>query len=79
MKTITLICLLIGVFITRITTSVAESSIELTADNFAQIVYEKPSFVKFYSPYCGHCQRLAVRYASTFNHIFTTFASLDPS
>ena len=36
-------------------------AIDLDGDNFDRHVYGRtgPSFVKFYAPWCGHCQKLA--------------------
>lgn len=33
--------------------------LSLTADNFDSVIHGQPIFVKFFSPHCGHCKRIA--------------------
>ena len=37
----------------------ALGSRDLTADEFTSVVFSKPTLVKFFSPFCGHCKALA--------------------
>ena len=41
----------------------ASRAVELSEDNFKRLVFDRkdggPSFVKFYAPWCQHCQKLA--------------------
>jgi len=40
--------------------ALAESVLDLTPKNFDQIVHsDKPAFVEFFAPWCGHCKNLA--------------------
>ncbi|GAB6021573.1 hypothetical protein CHUAL_004167 [Chamberlinius hualienensis] len=38
---------------------VTHSLVELTDENFKSFVSEGDHFIKFYAPWCGHCQKLA--------------------
>ncbi|KAF2430913.1 protein disulfide isomerase [Tothia fuscella] len=48
------------------TANVKGKSVELTAETFQKLVTttHDPWFVKFYAPWCGHCQALAPNWAS---------------
>ena len=38
---------------------------ELTPESFTNVVFAKPTLVKFYAPWCGHCQHLAPIFEAT--------------
>eukprot|EP00756_Hemistasia_phaeocysticola_P056141 Hpha_TRINITY_DN32184_c0_g1::TRINITY_DN32184_c0_g1_i1::g.18448::m.18448/K09584/PDIA6, TXNDC7; protein disulfide-isomerase A6 len=54
-----LVCLLVSMW--GCVTGEGSSSGELTDSTFDDAVYRsgKPAFLKFYAPWCGHCQMLA--------------------
>lgn len=37
----------------------SSSALELTTENFAEMVTGKTVFIKFYAPWCGHCKAMA--------------------
>lgn len=53
-------------------------AVELTADNFDRLVHQRkgqagPAFVKFYAPWCQHCQALAANWSK----LEKVYSSLD--
>lgn len=59
------ILLLFVLAFTTLSTVVNEGKvIELTSDNFNEIVLESKQnvFVKFFAPWCGHCKAMAEAY-----------------
>ncbi|CAO3567157.1 unnamed protein product [Mortierella alpina] len=41
------------------TVDASEASKSLTGNDFKSTIEQGTTFVKFYSPHCGHCQKLA--------------------
>ncbi|XP_062510842.1 thioredoxin domain-containing protein 5-like [Corticium candelabrum] len=53
--------LFVAAIFLAVTVSCSSSSLsdELTSETFPQLTIKSPHFVKFYAPWCGHCQNLS--------------------
>lgn len=68
--------------LTSISLATAVSALELSPSNFDELTAGKTVFIKFYAPYCGHCQKLAPvwkDFAANFTSPVSLIAEVDCS